>query len=167
MAAFSFRAQREVRPEPQRPFDEDPTDRPEALLNSLFELNALINTNAGRLPVEAVVIGRQITDVIREMIDGALADQGSLDIHETVSIKGVLSDYLPTTLRTYLALDPSVVDTPRPAGSTPRQALIEQLETLWESSADLRDSSRAHDADALMAQGSFLRTKFSGSDLDL
>jgi hypothetical protein len=32
---------------------------------------------------------------------------------------------------------------------------------------DLLDAARAHDADALLSQGSFLRTKFSGSDLDL
>ena len=31
----------------------------------------------------------------------------------------------------------------------------------------LEDAARAHDADALLSQGSFLRTKFSGSDLDL
>ena len=162
MAIF-FRTQREV----TRTVDEDPTDRPEALLDALFSINALINANAGKLPVEAVVVGRQITDVIRELIDDALADQGGLDIHETVSVKGVLNDYLPTALRAYLALDPSVVDQMRPTGRTPRQALIEQLETLWASSADLREASRAHDADALMAHGSFLRTKFSGSDLDL
>ena len=38
---------------------------------------------------------------------------------------------------------------------------------LWSSAMDLLDATRAHDADALLSQGSFLRTKFSGSDLDL
>ena len=35
------------------------------------------------------------------------------------------------------------------------------------SAMDLLDATRAQDADALLTQGSFLRTKFSGSDLDL
>jgi hypothetical protein len=118
------------------------------------------------LPGEAVVVARRITDMLREVIDGADPERG-LDIHAVVSIRGILEDYLPTTLRTYLALDPDIVDVPRPSGRTPSASLIEQLEGLWSSAADLLDASRAHDADALLAQGSFLRTKFTGSDLDL
>ncbi len=56
---------------------------------------------------------------------------------------------------------------PRPSGRTPTGSLIEQLETLWASATDLLDAIRAQDADAMLTQGSFLRTKFTGSDLDL
>jgi hypothetical protein len=84
-----------------------------------------------------------------------------------VSIRGMVSDYLPTTLRSFLALDPEVVDVPRPSGMTPVQSLLEQLQTLLSSATDLLASARAHDADALLSQGSFLRTKFTRSDLDL
>lgn len=144
---------------------EDPKDRPEALLASMFDLVHQVNGNAGRLPPEAVVIARRVLDVVREVIESA--SERDLDIRAVVSIRGLLEDYLPTTLRAYLAIDPEVVDVVRPSGRTPSQSLIEQLEVLWSSAMDLLEASRAHDADALLSQGSFLQTKFSGSDLDL
>jgi hypothetical protein len=125
-----------------------------------------VNRSAGRLPTDAVVIARRITDMLAEVIDGADTERG-LDIHAVVSIRGILQDYLPTTLRAYLALDPSTVDQQRPSGRTPSESLAEQLDLLWSSAADVRDAERAHDADELLTQGSFLHTKFSGSDLDL
>jgi hypothetical protein len=124
-----------------------------------------VNASAGRLPVEGVVVARRVLDVVREVIETSV--ERELDIHAVVSIRGMLEDYLPTTLRAYLAIDPSVVDQQRPSGRTPSQSFIEQLDVLWASAMDLLEAARAHDADALLSQGSFLRTKFSGSDLDL
>lgn len=144
---------------------DDPNDKPEALLASMFALVREVNANAGKLPVEGVVIARRVLDAVREVIETSA--ERDLDIRAIVSIRGILEDYLPTTLRAYLAIDPGVVDTPRPSGRTPAQSFIEQLDVLWSSAMDLLDATRAHDADALLSQGSFLRTKFSGSDLDL
>lgn len=158
-----FRRLREEVREPDAP---DPGDSPDALRAKIFDLNALINRSAGRLPGEAVVIARRITDAVREVIDGADPEHG-LDIHAVVSIRGILDDYLPTTLQRYLALDPDIVTVPRPSGRTPAQSLLEQLDSLWSSAMDMVVASQAHDADALMSQGSFLRTKFTRSDLDL
>jgi hypothetical protein len=144
---------------------DDPKDKPEALLAAVFELVKQVNANAGKLPTEGVVIARRVLDVVREVIDTSA--ERELDIHAVVSIRGILDDYLPTTLRAYLAIDPDVVDVVRPSGRTPAQSFVEQLDVLWSSATDLLDATRAHDADALLSQGSFLRTKFSGSDLDL
>lgn len=144
---------------------EDPEDAPAALLGHVFDLVHEVNRNAGRLPPEAVVGARRVLDVVREVIE--TADDGELDVHAVVAVRGILGDYLPTTLHTYLALDPDVLDTPRPSGRTPNGSLIEQLDALWASATDLLDAIRAQDADAMLTQGSFLRTKFSGSDLDL
>ncbi|MEO6886947.1 MAG: hypothetical protein ABI232_11795 [Jatrophihabitantaceae bacterium] len=156
---------RRVREEGQADAAPDEDDSPEALLNTQFELTHFINANAGKLPGEAVVIARRITDTVREVID--TSTEHPLDIYAIVSIRGVLDDYLPTALRGYLALDPSLVDTARPSGRTPNQSLLEQLDALWSSATDLLVATRAHDADALMTHGNFLRTKFTGSDLDL
>lgn len=145
--------------------DEDPEDKPEALLARMFDLVREVNRNAGKLPAEAVVVARRVLDAIREVVETS-ADR-PLDVHAVVSVRGILGDYLPTTLRSYLALDPDVVDVPRPSGRKPSASLIEQLDTLWASATDLLDAIRAQDADAMLTQGSFLRTKFSGSDLDL
>jgi hypothetical protein len=155
----SERAQEQLTPE------DDPKDKPDALLASMFERVREINASAGRLPVEGVVIARRVLDAVREVIE--TSSERELDVRAVVSIRGILEDYLPTTLRAYLAIDPSVVDTPRPSGRTPAQSFIEQLDVLWSSATDLLEATRAHDADALLSQGSFLRTKFSGSDLDL
>jgi hypothetical protein len=143
----------------------DPEDSPDALLRHLREVNGFVNGSAGRLPGEAVVLARRVTDVLREVI-GTSADR-ELDVRAVGAIRGILTDYLPTTLRSYLALDPQVTDLRRPSGRTPRESLAEQLGSLRTAADDLLAATRAQDADALLTQGSFLRTKFTGSDLDL
>ena len=157
-----LRGKQEAPPAPPEP---DPADTPEGLLKLLFERIAEINKNAGALPVEAVVVGRRVLDIVREVID--TSSERELDVRAVVALRGILSDYLPTTVHAYLALDPRIVDERQPSGSTPSQAVVEQLETLFDSATDLLAALRAHDADALTTQGSFLRTKFSRSDLDL
>jgi hypothetical protein len=173
-----FRRLREdARQEAKQAVGPDPEDSPEALAVRIGELVRFINSAAGRLPGEAVVIARAITDLLREVVVSALpvapgptvgADaERDLDVYTVVSIRGILEDYLPTTLRSYVALDPDVVDVPNASGRTPSGSLLEQLDALWSAAGELRDAAHAHDADALLAQGSFLRTKFTGSDLDL
>jgi hypothetical protein len=136
-----FRRGREAPPAPQPPEDQDAPDK---LLLRLWEQVQFINRNAGKLPVEAVVIARQVTDAIREAIETS-ADR-ALDVYAVVQINGIVGDYLPTTLRTYLNLDPEITDQPSASGRTPRAG--------------------AHDVDLLFNQGNFLRTKFTRSDLD-
>jgi hypothetical protein len=157
---------RRLREEAQSEAEPDQSDSPDALRARIFELIGFVNQHAGKLPGEAVVIARRITDTVREVVDGADPERG-LDIYAVVSIRGILDDYLPTTLRTYLALDPAIVDVPRPSGRTPSASLLEQLDALWSSATDLHVAAQAHDADSLLSQGNFLRTKFTGSDLDL
>jgi hypothetical protein len=140
-------------------------DSPEQLRLRLWERITYINANAGRLPVEAVVGARDVTDTVGEVIDSA--GDGELDVYAVVTINGILGDYLPTTLSTYLSLDPALTSQPGPSGRTPRAALQEQIGSLTTAADDLLAASRAHDVDALFSQGSFLRTKFTRSDLDL
>jgi hypothetical protein len=157
------RWQQQDQPPPQ--LGPDAEDRPDELLRKLHELIGFINSNAGRLPVEAVVAARRVTDTVREIIDTADGDQ--LDIYAVISVKGIMNDYLPTTLRTYLALDPEIVHVKRPSGRTPAESLLEQVNALWLGAADVLAAAHAKDADELVSQGNFLRTKFTGSDLDL
>ncbi|MDQ2751040.1 MAG: hypothetical protein M3Y44_16145 [Actinomycetota bacterium] len=153
----------DARPAP--PAEPEPDDSPEALRRAVGQLVAFINQNAGRLPGEAVVAARQVTDAVREVID--TSDDGALDVYAIISVKGIVNDYLPTTLRSYLALDPQVVDVRRPTGRTPRESLLDQIISLWAGAADVLTAAQAKDADALVSQGNFLQTKFTGSDLDL
>jgi hypothetical protein len=140
-------------------------DAPDALRRRLWELVRFVNRNAGRLPIEALALARQVTDRVREVVE--ISTDRPLDVYAVIQINGIVGDYLPTTLRTYLALDPETVDRPDPAGRTPRAALLDQLAALDRAADDLYAATRAHDVDALFSQGNFLRTKFTGSDLDL
>jgi hypothetical protein len=161
----SWFRRRDDNPPPPPDDGTDPDDKPEALLRKQWELVQFINRSAGKLPVEAVVVSRSITDAIRGVI--ATADDRELDVYAVVSIKGIIGDYLPTTLRTYLNLDPALTSKVGPSGRTPRAALREQLDSLGEAADDLLRAAQAHDVDAMFTQGNFLRTKFSRSDLDL
>lgn len=145
--------------------DTDVADSPETLRWNLWQLDRFVNSAAGQLPLPAVVTARRITDVLRDVVD--TSSVRALDIYAVVSIQGIVGDYLPTTLRTYLALDPQVRALARASGRTPMQSLDEQLAALLDASTSILSGARDQDADALQTQGTFLRTKFSGSDLDL
>jgi hypothetical protein len=153
-------------PEPAaREEDEQREDSPDELRLRLWQLVQFVNRSAGKLPVEAVVVSREIADTIREVIDTSA--EGELDVYAVVSINGIAGDYLPTTLRTYLNLDPSLTERAGPSGRTPRAALREQVDALAVAADELLAATRSHDVDALFTQGNFLRTKFTRSDLDL
>jgi len=136
------------------------------LAASLAELIRTINHRSGRLPVEAVVVARHVTDVLAEIIDG-IADDAVPDVQAVVAVRGIVRDYLPTTLDRFLALDPATAARPLPDGRTPAEQLAGQLDDLATAAGDVLTALRARDASDLVAQGSFLHTKFSRSDLDL
>lgn len=159
-----FRRGADDAPAPQED-DEQDDDSPAALLARQADLVRYINAHAGKLPVDAVVVARSATDAVRAVI--ATADDRALDIHAVVSVNGIIGDYLPTTLRSYLNLDPRITDQVGPSGRSPRAALREQLDALAAAADELLTATREHDVDALFSQGNFLRTKFSRSDLDL
>src|SRR4051794_3855552 len=95
------RSRDDASPPPTPPEDEDSPDK---LRRRLWELVQFVNRSAGRLPVEGVVLARQVTDRIREVIE--TSNDRPLDVYAVVQINGIVTDYLPTTLRAYLALDP-------------------------------------------------------------
>jgi len=158
-----FRRLHDESPPAAQPEHDD--DSPDALRRRLWERVQFVNRSAGKLPVEAVVVARQVTDTVREVID--TSGERDLDVYAVVSINGIVGDYLPTTLRSYLNLDPALAEQVGPSGRTPRAALREQLDALLGAARELLQAARAHDVDALFTQGNFLRTKFTGSDLDL
>jgi hypothetical protein len=145
--------------------ERDPQDTPDALREAIAAVVRLVNSSAGRLPLTAVVTARRITDVLSEVVD--TSEVRPLDVYAVISVRASATDYLPTTLRRFLALDEELVDGPGGAGRTPAESLREQLDALEESALAVLDATRQQDVDALMTQGNFLRTKFSGSDLDL
>ncbi|MBM9468449.1 hypothetical protein [Nakamurella leprariae] len=153
-------------------------DSPAALAAQLTVVNRSVNAAAGQLPAGASVTARRVTDVIDSVLSeaeipvaagvpGAQCGHRELDIHARVSLNGILRDYLPTTLRSFLALDPATRAAPRPTGGTAAQALQQQLEFLLGAAGEVLEAVQRNDANALEAQGHFLRSKFAGSELDL
>jgi hypothetical protein len=151
-------------PDEQQPPEPD-EDSPEALQAAIDELVRFVNARAGGLPPAALVNARMLTDTLTEVVDSAQVRP--LDVYAVISVRGVVGDYLPTTLRSYLALEPEVRDQPRSGGHSPTQSLMMQIDALQTSVSATLVATREQDADALMTQGRFLQTKFNRSDLDL
>jgi len=143
----------------------DDADSPAALRRAVDQLDRFVNRNAGRLPSAAVVNARAVTDTLRQVIDTSATRP--LDVYAVIAIRGIVDDYLPTTLSGYLAVAPDLRDVARSSGFSPTRSLIMQLDALQSSASATLVAAREQDADALMSQGTFLRVKFSGSDLDL
>jgi hypothetical protein len=129
---------------------------PEALRMELTALVRFVNARSGQLSPAAVVTAREITDVLGELVG---AEDKRLDTYTSVAVTGLLTDHVPTTLKTFL----TVGDT----GARPAASLLDQLESLLGEAVSLRGAERTKAADALLTQEKFLRTKFSNSDLDL
>jgi hypothetical protein len=139
------------RPEPAAP---DPVvDDADALRAKLSQCRRYINRNAGRVPTGSVLTALTICDVLRRVVDT------EPDIYTVVSVERMLTDYLPTTLRNFLAVG---------AGAGAPVALLrEQLTDLLAAASAIELTAQQRDTDAMRTQGAFLRTKFTQSDLDL
>ncbi|MDR0225972.1 MAG: hypothetical protein LBI66_06090 [Burkholderiaceae bacterium] len=86
-------------------------------------------------------------------------DEGLYTVRETVF------DYLPATLAHYAALPPLFrVSQPVQDGKTPKQLLTEQLALLNARMQQVVAQLAASDAQALLANGRFLRQKFEQPD---
>lgn len=132
----------------------EPEDGPAALRRRATETARDVNRAAGSLPVEAVVVARQVIDMALEV-----SEHPDVSLEARIAVNGVLGDYLPTTLRTFQAV--SAAD----PGPGPREHLIDQLDALRTSMLETRDAARDDDLRALETQSFFLSTKFGGTDL--
>ena len=148
-----------------RPAAAQDDDSPEALRAALADLVRFVNRSSGQLPAGAVVRVRRLTDTLGEVIE--TSSVRPLDVYAAITVRSTVSDYLPTTVRRFLAVPEGERERVHGTGLSPVASLLEQVEALQTSVGQGLTAARAQDTDALMTQGAFLRTKFSGSDLDL
>ena len=147
-----------------------PADAP-TLRRELGDLITRINASSGHLPTEAMVRIRDIGDRLVELLahverlgDGGGGGPGS---YELITVAGVISDYLPTSIDAYLALPPDFLVSHRNAeGETPAEELCTQLETMEKGVIELTQAIYSGDAQRLSIQRRFLDSKFASSDLD-
>jgi len=104
-------------------------------------------------------IHRSITEVLPKLADGGGFDDSLFTVRETVL------RYLPETLANYMALPPAFRATrPLKEGRTARDLLTEQLAILDEQLKEVVDNVARGDAQALLANGTFLEAKFRERD---
>jgi bacterioferritin (cytochrome b1) len=87
---------------------------------------------------------------------------GDYDLHV---VKQTVTDYLPQMLTTYLELPPAFARMHKMRnGKTSQEILIEQLTILNDQMEQILVSVNSKDADALIAQGEFLKSKFANDE---
>jgi hypothetical protein len=98
-------------------------------------------------------------EVLPKLAQAQVRDDDWFTVRETVL------RYLPETLANYAALPPAFrVSQPLQGGRTARQLLNAQLELLDAKLKDVVNNVAASDAQALLANGKFLESKFRQSD---
>jgi hypothetical protein len=122
-------------------------------------LDEAVQMTSGRLPSDIQVtvaeIRREIIELLPRTTDFPLGSQDLYVIERTAT------DYLPTTLRAYLALPEAYATTQLPrVGKTPLQLLRDQVQLLDDRLDEITEAVRTQDADQLIANGRFLEERF-------
>jgi hypothetical protein len=122
-------------------------------------LDGAVRMSRTRMPPD---IQAKIAEIRQEVLDLlpslSAFPAGSQDLYV---IQRTATDYLPSTLRAYLAL-PERYATTRvlQGGKTPQQLLREQVQLLDEKLDEIADAVHQHDTDRLLANGRFLEERF-------
>ncbi|SDS03393.1 hypothetical protein SAMN04489860_0642 [Paraoerskovia marina] len=116
--------------------------------------DAQVEAAAGTLPADAVVLARRVTDRLRVVL---ARDEIRTEVR--VAVRGMAGDYLPTSVSRHLAVVRHDHDHAHDA------RLVDQLEVLHGAAEELVEAVVDDDLRALEAQGIFLETRFTGSDL--
>ncbi len=104
---------------------------------------------------------RQIDDLLRTVIEVVAAQNASTE--QRVLLDAMISDYIPTPLRAYLAM----TDTDRAEHSRATGLFVEQLTTLEATIKDLLNQIRTGAFAELSTHGRFLADKFAEPSLRL
>lgn len=146
-----------------------PADRPEGPAELAERLTGLVrqaNEAGARMPEGAVVAVGEIADQLRPLL--TYLARNPAGEQQMIQVRALLTDYLPTTLNTYLALPAQfAAEHHNRRGVTPAQELVEQLVLLIEATRESATAIYSGDAQALTNQGQFLRDRFARSELDL
>jgi len=143
-----------------------PRDEVGELTRRLTEIVRQTNRAGGKMPEGGVPGVRAIEDRLRPLLEYMSAHPPTEE--ELIPVRATLTDYLPTTLDTFLALPAEFARTHRNrAGRSPAEELVEQLALLESGVVEYAQSIYAGDAQQLSNQGRFLQTKFGKTDLTL
>jgi hypothetical protein len=138
----------------------------EQLEAQLKVLRRSMRAEASRLPDDANAIFGRILDNLDVVV--ARWDELAIAPDQSHVVVQMITDYLPTSIQTYLNLPRTYALSARVEGrKTAHEELVDQLGILENESGRIRDAVLAKGVDALSDQSRFLREKFSKSSLDL
>lgn len=130
---------------------------------TLERLDAVIRQASAHLTEEMkrslVSIRTSVQEVLPRLLDAGVGSYDLFTVRETVL------SYLPETLANYVALPPAFrANHVLAEGKTARQLLVEQLALLDKQLQEVVTNVAASDAQALLANGTFLRQRFQQPD---
>jgi hypothetical protein len=128
---------------------------------ALIALRRVLRFNGAELPTVAYSQFRQIDDLLAALI--VHMQKSGASTEQCVLLEAIVSDYLPTSLHTYLMLKKSS----RHEDSPESGVLFAQLATLHSTALDLDNQVRSGAATELAIHGRFLQDKFDLSSLHL
>jgi hypothetical protein len=142
---------------PRPPSPSDPADEAGGIRRTLPQVSAM---TSGRLPV---AYQAKVDEILRR-IDGLLkyADRFPLGSEELYVVKQTAVDYLPSTIKAYLALPPGYAYAPVGTERKPAlHVLWEQLCLLETKLDDIEQGIHRRHADGLLANGRFLEERLA------
>jgi uncharacterized protein YejL (UPF0352 family) len=147
----------------QRPgaVEDERGDELAASAAALTALRGVLRTNGGDLPTLAYSQFRQIDDLLAALI--AHLQESGASVEQSVLLGAMVSDYLPTSLNTYLMLTKSARD----EDSRESGVLFAQLATLYSTAVNLDHQVRSGASTELAIHGRFLQDKFDLTSLHL
>ena len=152
------------------PFPEQPADgattagtasasSTQGLSQALAWSASLAKQNKSRLPAGAYVSVLEICQTLDAVID-AEARQPLGDPQFEYELSATVRDYLPSVLRSYVAIPPKMLETRQASGRTPNEELAEQLQLLAGQADTLHASRHRRTSAELTNTGNFLRERF-------
>jgi hypothetical protein len=115
--------------------------------------------NKHRLPPESYVTILETCQTLDAVID-AERGQPTADARFEYELTAMVREYLPSVLRGYLAIPPTMAYDKQPNGKTPNEELFEQLHLLSAQADALHASRHSHTSAELTTTGNFLRQRF-------
>ena len=131
------------------------------------ELRGFVRGLRGKVPKELL----ERTQGIEKQLQAILPRLGTLEAQgdpNAFTVRQVITDYLPGTFRNYLNMPPELrTQASARLGRSPDAVVAEQLGLLSSTLDRVSADTISGDADALAANGRFLKEKFGRPDLEL
>jgi hypothetical protein len=141
-------------------------DKPEALGQALHAVRLIASSNTGKFFSEAQARSLMtLTKSIEDLHTEWLASSRNMSVENAFVAKRLAFEYLPETVRGYLAVNPRVATTMVVTqGKTAAQLFDDSIRDLQSKVTQLQDDLAMQDAEAFANHATFLHQKFGPQD---